>query len=76
MTSIDKEKIKKDGIKLIEEFTQTLKDIPETEETHYVVDLKNVTRKDEEPEGGNFSEKMQKLAPKWEDGYVIAERGA
>ena len=76
MTSIDKEKIKKDGIKLIEEFTSTLKDIPETEETHYVINLKNVTREDGESEGGAFDEKLQKLAPKWEDGYVIAERGS
>lgn len=73
---IDREKIKKEGIELIEEFSKMLADIPETVETHYVVDIKNVTRDDKKPERKiNFIENMRKIAPKWEDGYVVAEKG-
>ena len=72
---IDREKIKKDGINIIEEFSRMLADIPETVETHYVVDIKNVIRDDKKPEKQNFRENMQKLAPKWEEGYVVAEKG-
>jgi aspartyl-tRNA(Asn)/glutamyl-tRNA(Gln) amidotransferase subunit C len=74
--ALDREKIKEEGIGLIEEFSEMLKEVPETEETHYVVDLKNVTRKDEKPEEKKgFREKMKKNTPRWEDGYVIAEKG-
>ena len=72
---IDSEKIKKEGIGIIEEFSRMLADIPETVETHYVVDMKNVTREDGEPERkGDFRENMRKIVPKWEDGYVVAEK--
>ena len=72
---IDREKIKKEGIGIIEEFSRMLAKIPETVETHYVVDMKNVTRDDKKPEKQNFRESMQKLAPKWDEGYVVAEKG-
>ena len=72
----DEAKIRKEGMKLIEEFSRMLEKIPETEETHYVVDLKNVTRKDGEiTEGGNFSTNLKRIAPRWEEGYVVAEKG-
>lgn len=73
---LDEAKIRKEGMKLIEEFSKELEKIPETEETHYVVDLKNVTRKDEKAiEKENFSKKLKKIAPRWEEGYVVAEKG-
>ncbi|RLI87925.1 MAG: Asp-tRNA(Asn) amidotransferase subunit GatC [Candidatus Altiarchaeales archaeon] len=73
---LDEVKIRKEGMKLIEEFSRELEKIPETEETHYVVDLKNVTRKDETVVGKkNFSKKLKKIAPRWEEGYVVAEKG-
>ena len=72
----DEAKIRTEGMKLIEEFSRMLEKIPETEETHYVVDLKNVTRKDGEiTEGGNFLDKLKRIVPRWEDGYVVAEKG-
>jgi len=73
---MNEERIRKEGIKLIEEFSKMLEKIPDTEETHYVLDLKNVTRKDQKPvRKKEFSERMRKIAPMWEEGYVIAEKG-
>jgi len=75
--ALDQERIREQGVKIIEEFSKKLKDIPETKETHYVVDMKNVTRKDGKAvkcEG--FRERMKKLAPKWEDNCVACEKGA
>ncbi len=73
---LDKEKIKSEGIKILEEFSETLKKVPETEETHYVVDMKNVQRNDDKPLiKKGFSDKLFKLAPKTQDGYVVAEKG-
>jgi aspartyl-tRNA(Asn)/glutamyl-tRNA(Gln) amidotransferase subunit C len=72
----DEAKIRKEGMKLIEEFSRMLEKIPETEETHYVVDLKNITRKDGGiTEGRNFSTNLKRITPRWEDGYVVAEKG-
>lgn len=72
---LDEEKIREQGIKLIEKFSKMLEKIPETEETHYVVDLKNVTREDKKAvKKKGFDKKMEKIAPKWEDGYVVAEK--
>ncbi|MFC2163125.1 Asp-tRNA(Asn) amidotransferase GatCAB subunit C [Candidatus Altiarchaeota archaeon] len=73
---VDREKIKADGIRIIEEFSEQLSGIPESEELHYVIDLKNVKREDGKPvkcEG--FKENLRKLAPKWTDGHVQAEKG-
>ncbi|OYT54032.1 MAG: Asp-tRNA(Asn) amidotransferase GatCAB subunit C [Candidatus Altiarchaeales archaeon ex4484_2] len=73
---MDREKIRKDGLKLIDEFSEMLKEVKETDETHYVVDLKNVTRDDGKPERKKeFREKMRRIAPRWEDNHVIAEKG-
>lgn len=72
---IDREEIFEEGRKIIKDFSEKLKDMPDTEETHYVVDLKNVTM----PDGNGkcpvgFQKKFEKLAPKWEDGYVKCEK--
>jgi|GEM_PF-550175 len=72
---LDEKKIKEQGIRLIEEFSRMLEKIPETEETHYVVDLKNVTREDRKAvKKKDFDKKMKKIAPSWNEGYVIAEK--
>ncbi len=73
---MDREKIRRDGMKLINEFSEMLRDVEETEETHYVVDLKNVTRVDGSPRRRKeFRERMERIAPRWEDNYVVAEKG-
>ena len=75
--ALDRDKIREQGIRIIDEFSRKLKDVPETKETHYVVDMKNVSRKDAPPvpcEG--FRDKMKKLAPRWEENSVATEKGA
>ncbi len=73
---VNPDEIKKQGIKLIEDFSKKLEKIPETEETHYVVDMRNVTREDKKPvHKPEFKDKLKKLAPKWEDDYVVTEKG-
>jgi aspartyl-tRNA(Asn)/glutamyl-tRNA(Gln) amidotransferase subunit C len=72
---VDEEKIRQQGIVLIEKFSKMLENIPQTEETHYVIDQKNVTRQDGEPiKKKDFQEKLKKNAPRWEEGYVVAEK--
>jgi len=71
----DPEKIKEEGIKILEEFSEKLEGLPDTEETHYVADIKNVWRPDKKPEKKKFRQKIEKIAPKMEDGYVVAEKG-
>lgn len=72
----DRDKIRGDGVKLLEEFSKKLEGLPETGETHYVVDTKNVWRPDEEAKPTeSFRKKLEKIAPKMEDGYVVAEKG-
>ena len=62
---VDAEKIKKEGVKLLEEFSEVLKDVPETSETHYVVDLKNVQRSDDTPEvKKGFQDKIKSFMDK------------
>ena len=74
---VDAEKIQAEGVKLLEEFSQRLKDVPETKETHYVVDLKNAWRADGKPvKRDGFRDKFGKMAPRMEDGYVVCEKGA
>jgi len=73
--SVDPEKIKEEGKKILEEFSRQLEKVPEVDETHYVLDLKNVTRKDKEGKKKNFRDKFKKNIPRWEEGYVIAEKG-
>jgi len=74
---LNQESIKREGVKLIEEFSEKLAALPETEETHYVVDLKNISREDGKPvRKKDFAGKIGRLAPRFEDGYVVAEKGA
>lgn len=64
-----------EGKKILQEFSEKLKDIPDTEETHYVIDLKNITRSDGQGEcPPGFEKKFEKLAPKWGRGYVKVEK--
>ena len=72
----DKEKIRKEGVDLIEEFSKELEKVPETGETHYVVDVRNVFRNDGTPvKTGSFPADFKRTVPRWEDGYVVSEKG-
>ncbi len=72
----DEEKIRAEGMKLVEEFSEILAKIPETEETHYVIDIKNVTRKDDRPvRKREFSQNLRRILPRQEKGYIMAEKG-
>lgn len=71
----DEKKVLEEGKKLLEEFSEALKDVPDTEETHYVVDLKNVTRPDAPGKcDPDFTKKFEALAPKWDYGYLKVEK--
>jgi len=71
----DEKEILEEGKKILEEFSEALKDVPETEETHYVIDLKNVTREDSPGScSEEFEEKFKKLAPRVVDGYIKVEK--
>ncbi len=73
---VDKEKVRQEGIRIIGEFSNALESIPETKETHYVADVKNVTRRDGKATlKEEFREKLQKIAPRFEEGYVVTEKG-
>ncbi|RLI91923.1 MAG: Asp-tRNA(Asn) amidotransferase GatCAB subunit C [Candidatus Altiarchaeales archaeon] len=71
---INKERIERDGIGLIEEFSRMLERIPEGSEMHYVLDLRNITRGDEKAKRKKFREKFKKIVPRWEENYVVAEK--
>ncbi|MDD5112274.1 MAG: Asp-tRNA(Asn) amidotransferase subunit GatC [Candidatus Altiarchaeota archaeon] len=74
--ALDRERIQKDGVKLLEEFSRMLGNVPESKETHYVVDMKNITRADGPAvmqEG--FREKLKRNAPHWDENHVVAEKG-
>jgi predicted Asp-tRNA(Asn)/Glu-tRNA(Gln) amidotransferase subunit C len=72
---VDAEKIRHGGVGLLEEFSKALEKVPDTSETHYVVDLKNVWRDDTKPTcQKGFRDKLEKIAPKMEEGYVVAEK--
>lgn len=71
---LDPDEIKKQGIKILEEFSDTLADIVETSKTHYVVDLHNVWRPDGKPvKDKTYRDRFKKIVPKWEENYVICE---
>jgi predicted Asp-tRNA(Asn)/Glu-tRNA(Gln) amidotransferase subunit C len=73
---LDKEKIQKEGVALLEEFSKELESIPETAETHYVLDVRNVCRKDGAGvKAESFPLDLKKIVPRWEDGYVVSEKG-
>jgi predicted Asp-tRNA(Asn)/Glu-tRNA(Gln) amidotransferase subunit C len=73
---VDAERIQAEGVKLLAEFEKKLKDVPESAETHYVLDMRNVWRPDGEPKKTEgFRDRLKKLAPRFEDGYVVTEKG-
>jgi predicted Asp-tRNA(Asn)/Glu-tRNA(Gln) amidotransferase subunit C len=73
---VDADKVAADGVKLLEEFSAKLKDVPESGETHYVLDIRNVWRPDGPPKPcEGFRDRLAKLVPKFEDGYVVCEKG-
>lgn len=73
---LDEGKIRREGMALLEEFSRELSKVPETEETHYVVDLRNVLREDAPPvRKEDFPSRFIKLVPCAEDGYVVVEKG-
>jgi aspartyl-tRNA(Asn)/glutamyl-tRNA(Gln) amidotransferase subunit C len=65
--------IEKEAEKILESFSEALKDIPELEETHYMVDNINLSREDV-AEVKN-PEKILRNAHTDEDGNIIAEKG-
>jgi predicted Asp-tRNA(Asn)/Glu-tRNA(Gln) amidotransferase subunit C len=72
---VDEKAIMEEGKKILQEFSEKLKDIPETEETHYVIDLKNVTRPDGHGvRSPGFRKKFEKLAPNWGHDYLKVEK--
>ena len=66
-------KIEKEAERILEKFSKALQDIPELEETQYIVDNVNLTRsdcgRDKNPE------KILRNAELDENGNVIAEKG-
>ncbi|MBU4535410.1 MAG: Asp-tRNA(Asn) amidotransferase subunit GatC [Euryarchaeota archaeon] len=65
-------KIEKEAEKILEEFSRTLENIPELEETQYIVDNLNLTRPDIAHEKN--PEKILRNAKVDEDGNIIAEK--
>ena len=66
-------KIEKEAEIILDKFSEALKDIPDLEETHYMVDNVNLSREDiSEPKN---PEKILRNAPTDKDGNIIAEKG-
>ena len=65
-------KIEKEAEKILESFSEALKDIPELEETHYMVDNVNLSREDIAEEKN--PEKILRNAHTDEDGNIIADK--
>jgi len=66
-------KIEKEAEEILKKFSKALEDIPELEETHYIVDNVNLTRPDCGEEKN--PEKILRNAEVDEEGNVIAEKG-
>jgi len=66
-------KIEKEAEEILEKFSKALEDIPELEETHYIVDNVNLTRSDcgEEKD----PKKILRNAHLDEEGNLIVEKG-
>ncbi|MCC9262171.1 aspartyl/glutamyl-tRNA amidotransferase subunit C [Methanobrevibacter woesei] len=65
-------KIEKDAEKIVEEFSKTLDNIPDLEETWYITDNLNLTRKDESHEKN--PEKILRNANIDKDGNLIVKK--
>lgn len=66
-------KIEKEAEKILQKFSQALTNIPELEETHYMVDNVNLSRNDEAEDKN--PEKIIRNAQVDEEGNIIAEKG-
>lgn len=66
-------KIEKEAEQILEKFSEALKDIPDLEETHYMVDNINLTRADIAE--AKDPEKILRNAHTDEEGNIIAEKG-
>lgn len=66
-------KIEKEAEIILEKFSDALKDIPDLEETHYMVDNVNMTREDVGEEKN--PEKILRNAHTDENCNIIAEKG-
>ncbi|OQD57970.1 glutaminyl-tRNA synthase [Methanobrevibacter arboriphilus JCM 13429 = DSM 1125] len=65
-------KIEKDAEKILKDFSKTLENIPDLEETHYIVDNVNLTRKDVANEKN--PEKIMKNAKTDKDGHLLVKK--
>lgn len=65
-------RIEKDAEKIVEEFSEKLKDIPDLEETWYITDNLNLTRKDGSCEKN--PDKILRNARIDKDGNVIVKK--
>ena len=66
-------KIEKEAEQILEKFSEALKDIPDLEETHYMVDNINLTRDDIAE--AKDPEKILRNAHTDEVGNIISEKG-
>ncbi|MDI9617602.1 Asp-tRNA(Asn) amidotransferase subunit GatC [Methanothermobacter sp.] len=66
-------KIEKEAEKILKEFSRALEDVPELEETYYIVD--NLNRTSEDDVEKTDPEKILRNAPVDEDGNIVVERG-
>ena len=66
-------KIEKEAEIILEKFSKVLENIPELEETHYIVDNVNLSREDEGQDKN--PEKILRNAHVDEEGNLIAEKG-
>ena len=65
-------KIEKDAEKILKDFSKTLESIPELEETHYIVDNLNLTRKDIAKQKN--SEKLMENSKTDKDGKLLVKK--
>jgi len=65
-------KIEKDAEKILKDFSKTLESIPELEETHYIVDNVNLTRKDLSKK--KDSEKIMKNSRTDKEGNLLVKK--
>jgi aspartyl-tRNA(Asn)/glutamyl-tRNA(Gln) amidotransferase subunit C len=66
-------KIEKEAEQILEKFSEALKDIPDLEETHYMVDNINLTRDDIAEDKDPI--KILRNAHTDEEGNIISEKG-
>jgi len=66
-------KIEKEAEKILESFSEALKNIPDLEETHYMVDNVNLSREDCAEE--KDSAKIMRNTNVDDDGNLIVEKG-